>query len=218
MASSSLRRTKFPGNGHRFEKLSEQSSRDFRLSAVDQQTVGSLCDEYPYEGQTIYRGAIQYREEAELGGGRQIELKFEFRDQSSLFILESDVDIPSIDSVISKLNTLSPSEFIIYRSLTVHRERLWTFLQEADQLVEVTLFNENGKQFELGDAELEVAETIREYPIESATMAFEYAGEHIVTRYTDGKLSIRSENPDAREYIIQLFERDVLKTEGESEL
>lgn len=214
MASSSLRRTKIPGNGHRFEKLSERSSDDFTLTSVDQQTVRSLCDRYPFDGQTIYRGTIQYREEAELGGGREIELQFEFRDQSSLFILESDVDIPSIESIISRLNALSPNEFIIYRSLTVHRERLWTFLQEADQLIEATLINKHGEKMDFGELDLKHPENIQQHPIESATIAFEYADEQIVTRYTDGTLSIHSDNPEAREYIIQLFERDVLEAEG----
>lgn len=214
MASSSLRRTKIPGNGHRFEKLSKRSSDGFTLTSVDQQTVRSLCDRYPFSGQTIYRGTIQYREEAELGGGREIEIQFEFRDQSSLFILESDVDIPSVESIISRLNALSPNEFIIYRSLTVHRERLWTFLQEADQLIEVTLIDEHGEKVDSGELDLNHPENIQQHPIESATIAFDYGGEQIVTRYTDGTLSIHSDNPEAREYIIQLFERDVLGVEG----
>jgi hypothetical protein len=214
MASSSLRRTKIPGNGHRFEELAERSSDDFTLTSIDQQAVQSLCDQYPFDGQTIYRGTIQYQEQAELGGGRDIELQFEFRDQSSLFILESDVDIPSIESVIKRLNTLSPNEFIIYRSLTVHRERLWTFLQEADQFIDATLVSKHGETMDLGEYNLESPRNIQQHPIESATIAFEYGGEQIVTRYTDGTLSIHSDNPEAREYIIQLFERDVLAVEG----
>lgn len=214
MSSSSLRRTNIPGNGHRLETLSKQGSDDFLVTEVDQRSIQSLCNRYPFERQSAYSGTIRYQEQAEIGGGRNVELEFELRNQSGLFILESDVDIPSVESVIQRLNELAPDEFIIYRSLTVHRERLWEFLRGADQLIEATVVGKAGDKMELNELDLEHLGEIREYPIESATVAFHYEGDQIVTRYTDGRLSIHCDNPQAREYVIQLFERDILEAGG----
>ena len=213
MASSSLRRTKIPENGHRFERLSEQSTDDFSLIVVDKQSINALCDNYPFEGQSSFRGTIHYQEEAEIGEGRNIELQFEFRDESDLFILESEVDIPSVGSVIDRLNALAPEEFVIYQSLTVHRERLWKFFKRASQLIEITVISEHGEKMDFSELNLDQPKDFRQYPIESATVIFDYTDKQIVTRYTNGKLSINSDNPQAREYIIQLFERDVLGSE-----
>jgi len=218
MGSSSLRRTRIPGNGQRFRKLSNLSTNGFSLSDVDERTVGGLCGEYPFDGQSAYSGVIEYSEDAMWGSGRNVELEFEFRDQSNLFILDTEVDPPSVESVIQKLNALSSDDVKIYRSLTVHRERLWEFLQNADKIIELTLIGDQGTEIsfeELGsglnDPELE----LEQYPIESATVVFSYKGEQILTRYTDGTLSVHSDVSEGREYLVQLFERDVIAESGD---
>lgn len=213
MGSSSLRRTRIPGNGQRFRKLADLSTNGFSLSAVDERTVSSLCEDYPFDGQSAYSGFIKYSEEAMWGGGRDIELEFEFRDQSNLFILDTEVDLPSVESVIQKLNSLSSEDVKIYRSLTVHRERLWDFLNNADKIIDLTLIGNQGTEisFEELDSEIHNSEfEIEQYPIESATVVFSYEGERILTRYTDGTLSVHSDVSEATEYLVQLFERDVI--------
>jgi hypothetical protein len=218
MGSSSLRRTRIPGNGQRFRKLSDLSTNGFSLSDVDERTVGGLFGEYPFDGQSAYSGVIEYSEDAMWGSGRNVELEFEFRDQSNLFILDTEVDLPSVESVIQKLNALSSDDVKIYRSLTVHRERLWEFLQNADKIIDLTLIGDQGTEisFEemgsgLNDPELE----LEQYPIESATVVFSYKGEQILTRYTDGTLSVHSDVSEGREYLVQLFERDVIAESGD---
>lgn len=213
MASSNLRRTDIPGNGQGFENLSEGSSSDFTVTAIEQQPIPARCDQYPFDGQTAYRGVIQYTEQAELGGGRDIELEFEFRDQSRLFILDSDVDIPSVDAVINRLNALAANDMTIYRSLTVHRHRLWMFLRGADNVIELTLISKQGEELSLEELDSTARNKIEQHPIESATVVFNYEGEEVLTRYTEGALSIHTDTPQARDYIIQLFERDVLEPE-----
>ena len=213
MGSSSLRRTRIPGNGQRFRELSDLSTNGFSLSDVDEQTVSGLCDDYPFDGQIAYSGLINYSEDAMWGGGRDIELKFEFRDQSNLFILDAEVDLPSVESVIQKLNTLFPDDVKIYRSLTVHRERLWDFLNNADKIIHLALIGDQGTEISLEELDSELHEPeleIEQYPIESATVVFSYEGEQILTRYTDGTLSVHSDVSKATEYLVQLFERDVI--------
>ncbi|WP_254809725.1 hypothetical protein [Natronosalvus amylolyticus] len=213
MGSSSLRRTRIPGNGQRFRELSDLSTNGFSLSDVNERKVSGLCDDYPFDGQMAYSGLINYSEDAMWGGGRDIELEFEFRDQSNLFILDTEVDLPSVESVIQKLNTLSSDDVKIYRSLTVHRERLWNFLNNADKIIELTLIGDQGK--EISFEELDSGLEIEQYPIESATVVFSYEGEQILTRYTDGTLSVQSDVSEATEYLVQLFERDVIAESGD---
>ena len=218
MGSSSLRRTRIPGNGQRFRKLSDLSTNGFSLSDVDERTVGGLCGEYPFDGQSAYSGVIEYSEDAMWGSGRNVELEFEFRDQSNLFILDTEVDLPSVESVIQKLNALSSDDVKIYRSLTVHRERLWEFLQNADKIIDLTLIGDQGTEVsfeELGSGLNDPKLELEQYPIESATVVFSYKGEQILTRYTDGTLSVHSDVSEGREYLVQLFERDVIAESGD---
>ncbi|WP_157884803.1 hypothetical protein [Halorubrum aethiopicum] len=218
MGSSSLRRTRIPGNGQRFRELSDLSTNGFSLSDVDERTVSGLCDEYPFDGQSAYSGVIKYSEDAMWGGGRDVKLEFEFRDQSNLFILDTEVDLPSVESVIKKLNALSADDVKIYRSLTVHRDRLWNFLNNADKIIELTLISDQGTEISFEELRPEPYDTeleIEQYPIESATVVFSYEGEQILTRYTDGTLSVHSDVSEATEYLIQLFERDVIAESGE---
>lgn len=218
MGSSSLRRTRVPGNGQRFRKLSELSTNGFSLSDVDERTISSLCEEYPFDGQSAYGGLIEYSEDAMWGGGRDVELEFEFRDQSNLFILDTEVDLPSVESVIQKLNALSSDDVKIYRSLTVHRDRLWDFLNNADKLIELTLIGKHGTEISFEELSTELHEPeleIEQYPIESATVVFSYRDEQVLTRYTDGTLSVHSDVSNATEYLVQLFERDVIAGSGD---
>jgi len=213
MGSSSLRRTRIPDNGQRFRELSGLSTNGICLSDVDERTVSGLCDKYPFDEQSAYSGVIEYSEDAMWGGGRDIELEFEFRDQSNLFILYTEVDLPSVESVIKKLNALSSDNVKIYRSLTVHRERLWDFLHNADKIIELTLIGDQGTEISFEELSSEPRDTeleIEQYPIEAATVVFSYDGEQILARYTDGTLSVHSDVSEATEYIVQLFERDVI--------
>lgn len=213
MGSSSLRRTRIPSNGQRFRELSDLSTNGFSLSDVDERVVSGLCDGYPFNGQTAYSGVIEYSEEAMWGSGRDVELEFQFRDQSNLFILDTEVDLPSVETVIQKLNTLSSDDVKIYRSLTVHRERLWDFLNNADKIIDLTLIGNKGTEISLEELDANLHEPefeIEQYPIESATVVFSYKGERILTRYTDGTLSVHSDVSEATEYLVQLFERDVI--------
>lgn len=213
MGSSSLRRTRIPGNGQRFRELSDLSTNRFSLSDVDERTVDALCDGYSFDGQSAYSGLIRYTEDALWGGGRDIELEFEFRDQSNLFILDTEVDLPSVESVIEKLNAYSSEDVKICRSLTVHRERLWNFLNNADKIIEFNLIDDHGTEVtfeELDSGRHGTPLEVEQYPIESATVVFSYEGEQILTRYTNGSLSVHSDLSEATEYLVQLFERDVI--------
>ncbi|MFC7028539.1 hypothetical protein ACFQH8_16140 [Halomicroarcula sp. GCM10025710] len=95
----------------------------------------------------------------------------------------------------------------------MHRERLWDFLHNADKIIEISLIGDQGTEVSFEELRSELHETgleIEQYPIESATVVFSYEGEQVLTRYTDGTLSVHSDVPEATEYLVQLFERDVI--------
>jgi hypothetical protein len=56
-------------------------------------------------------------------------------------------------------------------------------------------------------------DVVGEYAIGKAEVGFEHQGEQILVSYRDGSLQIESDWDQGREYIIQLFEREVLAPE-----
>lgn len=208
MAVSNLRKIRH-ANGPR-EILLDVDNDQIEIISVSKKTAKALCDDYPHDGQDIFEGTLVFREESKFGRGRELRFEYEFRSGSEIFIINSDVDV-SIDDILFNLNSQTPSNFEIYRSITPNREKLWEFVKSADQLVDLTVINSDGEEIE-SDNIKEKGRPIEEYPIEDATLSFNYKGKSILTKYTSGSVNVRAESSEEREYIIQLFERDVLDT------
>ncbi len=209
MAVSSLRRTKIP-DGDWKDSLSTLSTEHLSLDSIEKDSATGLCEEYPFNNQIIYRGSLSYEEDAMWGTGRSLTLNFEFRTDSELFLLSTDVDISSYGNLIHEINSGTPSELRIYRNLTVGREYMWEFLERADRVINlsVLLDGEEKEIDEIGDLSRE--EIIRNQPIESASVVFTIENNEIVVRYKNGSLSVHSDWEKATEYVVQLFERDVI--------
>jgi hypothetical protein len=60
--------------------------------------------------------------------------------------------------------------------------------------------------------DMDLAEVANNYPIDTATAVYEHNGRQILVRYTGGSIVVDTDDPDANEYIIQLFERDVIQS------
>lgn len=209
MAMSSLRRTG-PVEEATEDLFADFGENNITFTAIDRRSATALCENYPYEGQTIYQGNFEYEEPAQYGQGRSISIDFEFRSGSLIFILKMGVDIP-INNLINELNSLSPNRFRIYRNLTPSREHLWQFFKNAEGLVEMTLLGPEGNEIEMEGLDEPLSSIAGKYPIESATAVYPYGEMDIVVRYTGGTINIDTDDPTANEYITQLFERDVIR-------
>lgn len=208
MAMSNLRRTK-PLEADCCDLFSQFSENNISFLTINVRTAPPLCNNYPFKDQTIYQGEFEYEEPSRFGQNRTIHLDFEYRSSSNVFIIKSDIDI-KISNVISELNSISPSHFQIYRSLTPSREGLWNFFRNSSSLVEMTVIYKEGREMEVAQLDKPVSELAGQYPIESATAVYEFGGKEIVARYTNGTINIDSDDSEANEYITQLFERDAL--------
>lgn len=211
MGSSSLRRTSLPSDERSPELLKSLSTDQLNITNIQEREVSSLCVDYPFAGQLVYTGELHFEERGMFGGGRDLTLGVEFRADSEMLLLESEVDLPSIDTILDHLNQASPSEIHVYHNLTVNREALWDFLIGADQILELTVLSEYGEEQQLNEFEEErKQEIIGKSPIEAATVAFSSGQHRILVQYNAGRLTVNSDWDDATEYAVQRFERDVI--------
>lgn len=211
MSSSSIRRTKLPDYEGSPELLEQLSNGGISVKDFHHKSVSPLCENYPFGSQTVYRGELSYEEESMWDTGRTIPIDFEYRTESEMFILNFDVDIPSVDDIIKRLNTAAPNGVRIHQNLTVNRQSLWKFLQGADKIIDISIINDHGEEVPFDELETtSKSEIIGSHPVEEATVTFSYGDEQILAHYESGSLNINSDWEQATEYIVQLFERDVI--------
>lgn len=211
MGSSSLRRTQLPSENHSTELLESLSTDQLNVTNIEERTAPSLCEDYSFDGQTVYSGDLHYQEQGVLGGGRELTLGIEFRAESEMLLLESEVDIPSLDTILDHLNQAAPNGVCVYHNLTVNREALWDFLRGADQIIELSVLSNEGEEQQLNEFDSEQKqEIIGRAPIEAATVSFHTDSHQILVHYNAGRLTVNSDWKDATEYAIQRFERDVI--------
>ena len=210
MAVNNLHQTKSANEIPDF--LSGLTTREVYINGIDSETVETECPNYPFEGQIRYSGTISYNEKPEFGKGRELEFEFQARSQSGLLIIRSEVDA-SLENILGQVNEATEPDFRIYRRLSPQRKSLWRFIQEADSVIEVTVINEQGEEVTLEEIDEDRDKVIGDYPIEDAIISYKYENENILIKYTSGSLQIDANGSDATEYIIQLFERDVIYSE-----
>lgn len=211
MSSSSIRRTRLPDSNQSPELLEQFSNGGILVKSFNRKSTSNLCDNYPFEGQDVYRGELSYEEESMWGTGREIPIQFEYRTESEMFILSIDVDVPSVDDIIRRLNSAAPEGVRIYRNLTVNREALWRFFQGADRVIEISVLNDRGEEVPFDEVEdADRSDVIGSYPVEDATVVFSRGSEQILVQYESGSLNVNSDWEYATEYVVQLFERDVI--------
>lgn len=193
--------------------LSSLNTNKITIDTVQERTAEVLCDSYPYEGQSIYYGDLIYHEESEIGRSRDISCKFEYRSESGLFILQSEVDL-HLEEIIKEINTKSNTDFKIYHTLSPGRESLWEFIRNATRIIEVNFLRQENEELDIAEIPDESLDTVaNEYPIESASAVYEHSSQQILVRYSNGSIKIDTEDIEAYEYIIQLFEKDVVHRE-----
>lgn len=211
MGVSNLRQSNRVGNnGDRI--ISSLGDAQITINSIHERLATPLCENYPFKDQPIYFGDLVYHEKSEFGNSRDIECNYQYRTDSGLFVLRSEVDLP-LERVVQKINSVAPDEFHIYRNLSPKRESLWKFItKSSNRVIEISFLNERGEETEAEEFKnMELAEVANNYPIDTATAVYEHNGQQILVRYTGGSLVVDTDDSDANEYIIQLFERDVIQ-------
>jgi hypothetical protein len=213
MTLQSLRSTQSQDGGWQ-DRLSSLAHDRVSLLDIEEHSVDSFVENYPYPGQTILTGDLRYQEEfgdIQQGHRRTVSGEFEFRTESQMFILKMDTDMPSPNTIIRDLNSALSEQIQIYRNLFATPRNLWDFINQAEEILEITVLIDG---HELPYDEIEdtpVEDVIGNHPIETARVIFTFNGESVHLKYANGSISIRNSDAEADEYVIQLFERYVLE-------
>lgn len=208
MAVSNLRRANTLDSSIA-KKPSASLESSISIQSLTSDSIEPLCDNYPFTNQQSICGHFIYDEPSEYTSGRDIEVNFEYRDGSELLILELNTDVNSMDNIAESLNEILPQELVIYRNLHAPEDALWSFLEQADRILEINILDE-GKELPYEDVEgVPREDVIGNYAIENAEVGFSHGDHLIMVRYQGGDLQIETDWEDGREYIIQIFEREV---------
>lgn len=194
------------------EKLSHLSTSKIEISSFNQEKAEGIVSNYPFQNQTIYRGKYTYKERTPLDEVRNVEGYFQIRKESGLFILQTHTDRPTPEKIIEEINSKVNESFKIYKGIIPERDRIWKFINKADQIINVRVVFEDEVK-DINEIEEDNRELFGKYPIESAQACYSYRGEDIHIIYTGKGISIKTDNEEQKEYIIQLFEKIVLRGE-----
>ncbi|RZV05207.1 hypothetical protein BDK88_4230 [Natrinema hispanicum] len=206
MAVSNLRRAN-TGDNSLERYLTGLSTARLSLKSVASEEIEPLCDDYPFS-QRVYQGTIIYNEPSQYTPGREIEIDFEYRDGSQLFILDLETDVSSVDRLAQNVADAIPEGFTVYRNLHVPEDGLWSFLEQADSVIDIHVLDQ-GHEVPYDEVEgVSREDVVGEYAIEKAEVGFVVDGHQIVVRYYQGSIQIETDWPNGREYILQLFERE----------
>jgi hypothetical protein len=213
MTLQSLRSTQSQDGGWQ-DRLSSLAHDRVSLLGIEEHSVDSFVENYPYPGQTILTGELRYQEEIgdfQQGHGRTVSGEFEFRTGSQMFILKMDTDMPSPNTIIRDLNSALSEQIQIYRNLFATPRNLWDFIDQADEVLEITVLIDGHEHpyDEIEDTPVE--DVIGNHPIETARVVFTFSGDPVHLKYANGSISIRNSDAEADEYVIQLFEKYVLE-------
>ncbi|WP_143420498.1 hypothetical protein [Halorubrum sp. Ib24] len=191
------------------ESIEEDGYNGVEIDDVNRD-FAPIIDAHPYPNQVIITGNINYREESDYTQGRDISVEFELRTGSRLLIFEYESDIPSLSPVTEQFLEITDNSPKIYHNLHAPEDSLWDFLLASDRVVDITVLD-GGREASYREVEdIPTQDVIGEYSIESASVGFQYEEESILVTYQNGNLQIESDHERAREYIVELFEREVL--------
>lgn len=110
-------------------------------------TVEALdaISDYPYEGQRRYRGSFEYHFTDWQGNSQTETGEYEYRAESGLFLLTLTTQRVEAKDVLDVLNEQLGSSNKIKDSISVKREALWSFFEEASQYDKLTLTGPEGR-------------------------------------------------------------------------
>jgi len=193
------------------ERLEGIGHGDFRIESANRREWDVLIEDHPYPDQTVVDGTAIYNEPSTYTGGREIQVDFEIRAGSRLFLMEIETDVQSLDSITNGFSQAAGEDLRLFQNLHAPEDALWSFLNQADRVMEITVLDD-GTEVPYQEVEgVDPQDVIGEYAIERARVGCRHDGESILVDYNGGSLQIETDWENGREYIIQLFEREVLK-------
>lgn len=184
-------------------------SPDIDLEEWVQEPVSALVEDYPFSQDRIV-ATLQYHEPSQYTPGREIPIRIEYRTGSRLLLVDCPTDLSSLQPLLTAFEDIPADSGTIYRSLHAPEDKLWSFIESADRILEITVLVD-GQEVPYQEVEdVPVTEVIGEYAIESAEVGFVHDDHQVLVSYQEGRLQVNTDWDEGREYILQLFEREVL--------
>lgn len=187
-----------------------------RVSIISLETdsISSLVEDYPFSNQSIFFGEFEYSQEEhpfDPEVTRTVRGKFSYRTESGLFMLRSYTDNPSPSEIVRELNSELPRGIKINIGLNLSRSQIWRFIEFADKKLNIqVLFKGETVEYE-EVSENPSARRLKDHLVSKAKLIFEYQGERIHVLYLGDSMSISGRSDKGREYVLQLFEKEVLQ-------
>ena len=186
-------------------------SDKIRVKSADTSHASASCDNYPYENQKIISGTISYLTETWDETIQYKEGEYEYRSASGLFLLSSPSSgWPPSEEIFSSINELLDENAQIEPVRPLDRKSLWDFFTTADQIQEIIFIDSEGDSKEYTEVEEHGQAPVYSAVLVRADVSFDYKSSTITVHYNRGDVQIPRVSEDAREYVLQLFERDVV--------
>lgn len=191
----------------------ESETEQLSLAPPDSSTVEVMIDEYPFSDQTIFEGDFRY-ERGRVGTDVAMGT-YQIRSGSGLLILRKESGNIHPDDVANAVSDEVDGDIEIHDSIILNREGLWRFIDSADTRMGIEVLTPIGEVRGLDELQeeedLSYEDVFGDYPVNHARIFFPTNDEKsIEVVYANETLSIGSSSDDAHEYVIQLFERDVI--------
>lgn len=100
---------------------------------------------YPYDGQDQYQGELKFHFSDWKERDQIEEGEYEYRAESGLLLLQLESERVDPEQIIQTLNDQLGGSTSIKDSISVKREALWKFFEEADQYDELTVTGPEGR-------------------------------------------------------------------------
>lgn len=193
------------------ESLTEQLT----LSAPERIPVNVQVDEFPYDEAFVFQGDFRY-ERGRVGTDTATGT-YQVRVHSGLLIIRKETGTIHPDDIMEAISEAVNGDIEVHDSIILNREGLWKFLDSADDRMNIEVLSPIGEVKsiqELNEEEELTYEDVKyKYPIKSARVFFcpSESTAPIEVEYANDTLSVGDADDEAHEYIIQLFERDVIE-------
>jgi hypothetical protein len=195
--------------------LSPESETDqLTLSAPEESTVEIRVENYPYDEPLVFKGNFRY--ERGRVGTDTARGTYQIRSHSGLLVIRKESGSIHPDDVTDAISNAVNGDIEIHDTIILNREGLWSFVDSANKRMEIEVLTPMGEVRSLSELQeeegLEYENVSYSYPIESARVFFKPPNTDvsIEVEYANDTLSVGAADDEAHEYVIQLFERDVI--------
>ncbi|MFK8214636.1 hypothetical protein [Haloferax volcanii] len=195
------------------EALPSLESSQLTVLSFSSTTAQGLEEPYQYDGQTIYSGEFEFTQKThpfDSSIERSITGEFSYRTESGLFIIRTQTDNPTPSEIIDRFNSALPDGVRIFPGLQPSNEGLWKFIKSAEERVSVTLLAE-GEETDVAELDGPIrADNLDDYLVTRAELIFNRGTSKIDVIYSYDSISILGPDEDDYEYVIQVFENEVV--------